>query len=60
MKIKVNKIKCLKCGDTVMPSDVDSAAKYSPEQIVERAKSRLGEDEFRNSESFVRWCRSGC
>lgn len=45
---------------TVMPSDVDSTAKYSPEQIVERAKSRLGEDEFQNSESFVRWCRSGC
>lgn len=43
----------------VMPSDTDSAAKYTPEKIVERALSRLGEDEFRSSESFVRWCRSG-
>ena len=42
-----------------MPSDTDSAAKYTPEKIVERALSRLGEDEFRSSESFVRWCRSG-
>lgn len=44
---------------TVMPSEGDSRANYSPEQIVERAKSMLGEDEFRNSESFVRWCRCG-
>ena len=34
-------------------------AKYTPEKIVERAMSRLEEDEFRSSESFVRWCRSG-
>jgi hypothetical protein len=40
-----------------------AAPKYSGEAIVERARSRLGEDRYRlwsnNCEHFVAWCISG-
>jgi hypothetical protein len=36
---------------------------YSPEEIVRRARSRLGENDYRlltnNCEHFCNWCRSG-
>jgi hypothetical protein len=38
-------------------------AAYSPEEIVRRARSRLGEDDYRvlsnNCEHFCNWCRCG-
>lgn len=41
----------------------DSIACYSAEEIVDRANSRLGENEynlvFNNCEHFCRWCRCG-
>ena len=43
----------------LVPQDEDISPKYTSEVIVKRALSRLGEDEFRNSESFVQWCRCG-
>jgi HRAS-like suppressor 3 len=40
-----------------------SASKYSPQEIVQRAFSRLGEDEYQvlrnNCEHFCNWCISG-
>lgn len=40
-----------------------SASKYSPQEIVQRALSRLGEDEYQvlrnNCEHFCNWCISG-
>ena len=32
------------------------AANYSPDMIVRRAMSKLGDNNFKNSESFVKWC----
>ena len=43
----------------LVPKDEDVSPRYTAEEIVQRAMSRLGEDEFRNSESFVYWCRCG-
>src|SRR5271156_2760694 len=38
-------------------------AQYAPEEIVERARSRLGENDYRlltnNCEHFCNWCLSG-
>lgn len=34
----------------------ESSAGYSPDMIVRRAMSRLGDSDFKNSESFVKWC----
>ncbi len=38
-------------------------ARYSPEEIARRARSRLGEDDYRlfsnNCEHFCNWCLSG-
>jgi len=40
-----------------------TGARFAPEDIVSRARSRLGEDRYRlatnNCEHFVAWCRSG-
>lgn len=42
---------------------VDSQAIYSPDRIVQRAKSRIGENQYslisNNCEHFARWCRNG-
>jgi len=42
---------------------VDSEKSFSGKEIVERAKSRIGEDDydvvFNNCEHFANWCRSG-
>lgn len=42
---------------------VDSEARYSPDRIVHRAKSRIGEHAYHlwvnNCEHFARWCRNG-
>jgi hypothetical protein len=39
------------------------SSRYSPEEIVRRARSRLGENDYRlltnNCEHFCNWCRSG-
>ena len=32
---------------------------YSPEDTVERAKSRLGDTDFLTSEHFAMWCKTG-
>lgn len=41
---------------------VDSEAKYSPDEIVRRAKSRIGENKYgligNNCDQFARWCRN--
>ena len=41
-----------------------SESKYSPQEIVLRARSRLGENEYHvlrnNCEHFCNWCISGC
>jgi hypothetical protein len=41
----------------------DSESKYSPQEIVLRARSRLGENEYHvlrnNCEHFCNWCISG-
>ena len=34
----------------------EPSANYSPDMIVRRAMSRLGDSDFKNSESFVKWC----
>jgi len=42
---------------------VNSAISYSPEVVLARAVSRLGEEQYHlitnNCEHFVRWCRNG-
>ena len=42
---------------------VNSEATYSPDEIVRRAKSRIGENKYsvtgNNCDQFARWCRSG-
>lgn len=43
----------------IIPEDEDIAAEHKAATIVQRALSKLGEDDFRNSESFVQWCRCG-
>lgn len=43
----------------IISDEFDVIAIHSPEAIVKRALSRLGENSFRNSESFVQWCRCG-
>lgn len=46
----------------IVPSS-ESPVQFSPQEIVNRARSRLGEDKynliFNNCEHFARWCRSG-
>ena len=41
----------------------DSKVQYSPDEIVRRAKSRIGEKDYHlvgnNCEQFVNWCRTG-
>jgi hypothetical protein len=41
----------------------DPRSAYSPEEIVRRARSRLGENDYRvlsnNCEHFCNWCRCG-
>lgn len=41
----------------------DGAVRYSPEEIIERARSRMGEDKYdlirNNCEHFVEWCCTG-
>lgn len=43
--------------------EVEEKAAYSPDQIVMRARSRVGETDynllFNNSENFATWCRCG-
>ena len=34
----------------------EPSAGYSPDMIVRRAMSRLGDSDFKSSESFVKWC----
>ena len=34
----------------------DPVGQYSPDMIVRRAMSKLGDNNFKNSESFVKWC----
>ena len=43
----------------IIPEDEDIKSDYMPSEIAERALSRLGDTGFRNSESFVQWCRCG-
>jgi len=42
---------------------IDSQSKYSPQEIVRRARSRLGENDYHllrnNCEHFCNWCISG-
>jgi hypothetical protein len=50
------------CGNAVQAVE-HIAAPYSPEEIVRRARSRLGENDYRlltnNCEHFCNWCVSG-
>lgn len=47
--------------DTFVLPEEESPLRYSPEEVINRGKSRLGEDQyhliFNNCEHFVRWCR---
>lgn len=49
-------------GDSIVRVEDEKAA-YSPEEIVRRARSRLGESEYNllwnNCENFATWCRCG-
>jgi len=42
---------------------INDSASYTPDEIIERAMSRMGEEEynllFNNCESFAVWCRNG-
>ena len=48
-------------GSALIPSD--KLASYSPDEIIKRAMSRLGEKKYNlysnNCEHFVNWCRTG-
>ena len=48
-------------GDTVLV--YHEGAHYTPSQIIKRAKSRLGENDYNlfinNCQNFATWCRSG-
>lgn len=50
-------------GKVLKKSNVSSPTKYEPEEIIERAKSRISEDIYNlfgnNCEHFVVWCRKG-
>ena len=50
-------------GGREVRSRTDSAARYTPAEVVARARSRLGEDRYRiasnNCEHFCHWCLSG-
>ncbi|MBQ8781635.1 MAG: lecithin retinol acyltransferase family protein [Oscillospiraceae bacterium] len=43
----------------IISKDEDICTDYTPSEIAERALSRIGDNDFRNSESFVQWCRCG-
>ena len=49
-------------GRAVMARD-DSLQRFTPAEVVARARSRLGEDRYRiasnNCEHFCHWCRAG-
>lgn len=60
--VQVQSIKTFSAGYKIRIKK-DSPTNYPPVQIVERAFTRLGEDEYNvvinNCEHFCRWCRNG-
>lgn len=36
--------------------DMSPKANFTPDDVVRRAMSRLGDNDFKNSENFVKWC----
>lgn len=62
--IVMDSIKAFSGGEKILKKNwLESPASYSPTEIIERARLRLGENRynviFNNCEHFVRWCRCG-
>ena len=61
--VKKDSIENFKKGSTISTlSNFDSHVKYSVNEIISRANSRIGEEKynlvFNNCEQFARWCRN--
>ena len=60
-KIRFVTLKKFANGDNMYRVDEDTI--YTPEKVVKRAKSRIGEEEYNliynNCENFATWCRLG-
>lgn len=60
-RVQWNSLRDFSAGDKMYR--VDESAKYSANTIIERAKSRLGEQNYNvaynNCENFATWCRCG-
>ena len=62
--IVMDSLKAFSGGEKILKKNwLESPASYSPTEIIERARLRLGENRynviFNNCEHFVRWCRCG-
>mgnify|MGYP006326285161 CR=1 FL=1 len=60
----MDSLKAFSGGEKILKKNwLESPASYSPTEIIERARLRLGENRynviFNNCEHFVRWCRCG-
>ena len=60
-KVMVVSLECFAAGDPVQV--FDEGTFYSPDEIIGRARSRLGETRYglvcNNCENFATWCRLG-
>lgn len=63
-QVKIDTVKTFGAGFRICKKELwESYTSYEAEEIVERARSRMGEMEyhllFNNCEQFCRWCRCG-
>lgn len=60
-RVQKNSLRDFAAGDKMYL--VEESAKYSPSTIIDRARSRLGEQDYNvvynNCENFATWCRRG-